>query len=99
MDQTLTIPDTCDYARCDQRPSVAIDGTYGMEYLCRDHFATDCPTLPNPNDECVGFADCPCRKCRDTRLSVTEAHPNHEHISDRSYCGACRTAVLEANRV
>lgn len=48
---------------------------------------------------CVGFADCPCRKCRLTRVTVTAAHPNHGHPSDASYCGACRTVDREAHRI
>lgn len=49
--------------------------------------------------DCVGFADCPCRKCRGTRVATTEAHPNHAHPSDSSYCGACRTAARAATYV
>jgi hypothetical protein len=40
---------------------------------------------------CVGFADCPCPKCRASRVAHTAAHPHHAHPSDRSYCGTCRT--------
>ena len=42
--------------------------------------------------DCVGFADCPCNRCRHTRLQATEAHPSHSHPQDSSYCGACKTA-------
>ena len=42
--------------------------------------------------ECVGFADCPCGKCRATRVATTEAHATgHGHPSESSYCGVCRT--------
>jgi hypothetical protein len=47
--------------------------------------------------ECVGFADCPCARCCHKRRQVTDAHPNHSHVSDASYCGACRTAGRERN--
>jgi hypothetical protein len=45
--------------------------------------------------ECVGFADCPCARCRDTRRTVTAGHPAHdgEHPNTAAnYCGACLTA-------
>ena len=47
---------------------------------------------------CVGFADCPCKRCRATRMAATAAHPNHGGISRSAYCGACRTADREAHR-
>lgn len=49
--------------------------------------------------ECVGFADCPCARCRETRRAATAAHPDHGHTSDRSYCGACLTAERARYRV
>jgi hypothetical protein len=49
--------------------------------------------------ECVGFADCPCARCAHTRVRVTAAHGAHTHISDRSYCGACRTDERNRNHV
>lgn len=46
---------------------------------------------------CVGFADCPCSKCRARRVAFTAAHDTgHDHPQDRSYCGVCKTA--ERNR-
>lgn len=41
--------------------------------------------------QCVGFADCPCKRCRALRVRYTAEHPNHGHIQDRSYCGVCKT--------
>lgn len=41
--------------------------------------------------ECVGFADCPCLRCRHTRRTKTAEHPDHAHVADSSYCGTCRT--------
>ena len=46
----VTIPDTCDYYECDHRPSVATEGRFGPEFLCREHFAREHPNQPNPND-------------------------------------------------
>lgn len=40
--------------------------------------------------ECVGFADCPCGRCRRKRRETTDAHPDHR-AADASYCGVCRT--------
>lgn len=48
--------------------------------------------------ECVGFADCPCSRCCHKRYGVTTAHPNHDP-RDASYCGACRTASINAHRI
>lgn len=45
--------------------------------------------------ECVGFADCPCTRCRATRREATVRHGAHV-AGDSSYCGACRTARREA---
>lgn len=50
-------------------------------------------------NKCVGFADCPCRKCRATRLAAFDAHPNHGHPSDRSYCLACKAIERDRFRV
>lgn len=52
-----------------------------------------------PEDVCVGFADCPCARCREARVTATAAHPEHGHVSDRSYCGACRTADRALHQV
>ena len=49
--------------------------------------------------QCVGFADCPCRRCRDTRLAATDAHGTDSPAHQSSYCGACRTAERERYRV
>lgn len=49
-------------------------------------------------NECIGFAECPCPKCSRTRVSVTQSHPEHDERM-RSYCGACRTAEIQLNRV
>lgn len=40
---------------------------------------------------CVGFADCPCKRCRAKRAAVTASHPDHDR-RDVSYCGACLQA-------
>jgi hypothetical protein len=45
-------------------------------------------------DECVGFSDCPCRKCRQRRLSATENHGHHVR-GEAAYCGVCRTQERE----
>lgn len=58
----------------------------------------DAPATRDPG-ACVGFADCPCLKCRATRVAATAAHPDHAHPSDVSYCGACRTADRHAHAV
>lgn len=44
----------------------------------------------SPAVGCVGFADCPCHRCRATRYGHTSAHPDHGHVSHRSYCGTCK---------
>ena len=48
--------------------------------------------------ECVGFADCPCARCRHTRMSATERHAEHA-APDLNYCGVCRTAERERWRI
>lgn len=81
--------------------------------MTRDAFDTSAATvqtalLPAPDpagtgdlftDACVGFADCPCSGCSATRVAAAAAHPDHQHVSDRSYCGACRTAERDRYRV
>lgn len=52
-------------------------------------------------DACVGFADCPCKRCRATRLAATEAHKGghvrewpagtFSPLARDPYCGVCRT--------
>lgn len=54
--------------------------------------------------ECVGFADCPCRGCHDTRLRVTGEHDpdapgGGHHPGARAYCARCRQAESERFRV
>jgi hypothetical protein len=44
-----------------------------------------------PVTACVGFADCPCKKCRATRLAANQAHPHHEH-GQAAYCEPCNRA-------
>lgn len=41
---------------------------------------------------CVGFADCPCHRCRSDRRAANLAHPNHAPGTDRAYCEPCRRA-------
>lgn len=36
------------------------------------------------HDGCVGFADCPCIRCRNTRM---HAHETRETARDRAACG------------
>lgn len=43
---------------------------------------------------CVGFADCPCRRCRLARLEAHNAHPNHTP-GQAAYCGACQRIARE----
>lgn len=42
--------------------------------------------------ECVGFGDCPCARCRHTRVTETDRHYAGPWRGDHeSYCGVCRT--------
>lgn len=46
--------------------------------------------------DCVGFADCPCRRHRDDRLAAHDAHhAGRDH--DVSLCPACKTADRHAH--
>lgn len=58
--------------------------------------AQDAPVSAS-EDACVGFVECPCRKCRDTRVKVTEEHSQHsEHTA---YCLTCKGNRELANDV
>lgn len=43
----------------------------------------------NAEQQCVGFADCPCRKHVILRRDAALAHPVHENHQD-DFCGACQ---------
>lgn len=50
--------------------------------------------------ECIGFVECGCKRCRQTRILATASHPRHvreypvgtytPRVTD-PYCGVCRT--------
>lgn len=50
--------------------------------------------------DCVGFADCPCGRCRGLRIAATAAHPDHganvlgERLAFVSECATCRTQAV-----
>lgn len=44
--------------------------------------------------ECVGFVECPCRRCRGLRFSASDAH-NKGREHDTAYCEPCRRSRRE----
>lgn len=53
-------------------------------------------------ENCVGFADCPCGRCRGLRREATARHGEHAvneygYVPDASYCGGCRTEAMNRN--
>lgn len=76
--------------------------TCAAQYLDVSFHENGCPKAENApvsasEAECVGFVECPCRKCHDTRVKVTEEHSQHsEHTA---YCLTCKGNREIANDV
>jgi len=48
--------------------------------------------------DCVGFVECPCKRCIARRVETTGMHPDHSR-NNAPYCAVCRTEDIVTHRV